>query len=130
MTWFSTFRAKLILFVFPVVAAVTTAALLLAEWKFSAAYQQLFEEQFESQIASVAAAKTRRVAALSNVLAELAASPKVLAAMARRDFAGASQELRPALEALAHERLQSRICRACSETTPRETWNAAGHGGP
>jgi class 3 adenylate cyclase len=107
MKFLSTFRAKLILSIFPIVAGVTTAALLLAEWKFSAAYQRLFEEQFEGLIGAVTQAKNKRSEALSEVLERLAQNQEVIADMKKGDFLRAGMTLRPALESLAQERLQS-----------------------
>ncbi|HAL72821.1 MAG TPA: hypothetical protein DCP71_13730 [Verrucomicrobiales bacterium] len=107
MKLLSSFRAKLILTIFPVVAGVTTGALMLAEWKFSATYQRLFEEQFESQITAVTLAKARRFNALSTVLERMAQKPEVIQAMKEGDFAKAGRDLRPALESLAQERLQN-----------------------
>ncbi len=109
MTFFSSFRAKLILTIFPVVAGVLIGALLLAEWKFSATYQRLFEEQFENQITSVNHAKNKRFEALSSVLEKLAQTPATLKAMREGDFTKVTGEMRPALEKLAKERLQSEI---------------------
>ncbi len=103
----SSFRAKLILTIFPVVAGVTTGALLLAELKFSATYQRLFEEQFEGQIAAVTEAKNKRFEALSNVLERMAQKPETIAAMREKNFFKVAIDLRPALESLAQERLQS-----------------------
>jgi class 3 adenylate cyclase len=107
MKFLSTFRAKLILSICPIVAGVTTAALLLAEWKFSAAYQRLFEEQFEGLIGAVTQAKNKRSEALSEVLERLAQNQEVIADMKKGDFLRAGMTLRPALESLAQERLQS-----------------------
>jgi class 3 adenylate cyclase len=107
MKFFSTFRAKLILSIFPIVAGVTTAALLLAEWKFSAAYQRLFEEQFEGLIGAVTQAKNKRFEALSTVLERLATNEEVIDDMRKGDFLRAGMTLRPALESLAQERLLS-----------------------
>ena len=45
--WHHRFRARLILAVFPVVAGVTAAAVLLAEARFRAAYERSFEGEFE-----------------------------------------------------------------------------------
>lgn len=106
MNWFSSFRARLIFTVFPVVAGITIATLLLAEFKFVAAYRRLFEEQFESQIGSFTSAKKKRSEALSSRLAEIAKQPEVLKAVTQKDFAAAGQILRPQLQALANERLQ------------------------
>jgi class 3 adenylate cyclase len=107
MKWFSSFRAKLIFTVFPVVAGITIATLVLAEWKFTAAYRRLFAEQFESQISIFSAAKKKRTEALSEQLARLAQQPEIVSAITKQDFAAAGQILRPQLEALATDRLQS-----------------------
>jgi class 3 adenylate cyclase len=109
MKWFSSFRARLILTVFPVVAGITIATLLLAEWKFTAAYRRLFEEQFESQISTYSTAKKKRTEALSSRLAEIARQPEVVQAISMKDFPAAGQILRPQLEALATERLQTEL---------------------
>lgn len=102
----ASFRARLILAVFPVVAGVATGALLLAEWKFAATYQRLFEEQFESQITAATEARQQRFEALSAALERLAAQPEVLEAMAQGDATRATALLRQPLEALATSRLQ------------------------
>lgn len=104
MKWFSSFRARLILTVFPVVAGITIATLILAEWKFTAAYTRLFEEQFESQINAFSAAREKRTEAYSAALDKIAKEPAMLAAIAKKDFAGAGHFLRPQLETLANER--------------------------
>ncbi len=106
MKWFSSFRARLILTVIPVVAGVAMATLLLAEWRFGEAYRGLFAEQFESQINAFSSAKKKRTEALSAVLERVAKQPEVLAAMAKKDFGDVAQILRPQLETLATERLQ------------------------
>lgn len=106
LKFFSTFRAKLIMTLFPVVAGVVIGALLLFEWRFSVTYQHLFEEQFENQIAHVTQAKNKRFDAISHVLGSIAQGPEVLAAMRAGDYSRVSLELRPALENLARERLQ------------------------
>lgn len=107
LKFFSTFRAKLILTIFPIVAGVVIGALLLFEWKFSVTYQHLFEEQFENQISLVTQAKNKRFDALSDVLGRIAQETKVLDAMREGDYSRAALELRPSLENLARERLQS-----------------------
>lgn len=109
MKWLFSFRARLILSVFPVVAVVTTATLLLAEWRFAKAYQGLFEEHFESQISSFSSARKKRTEALSEVLQKVARRPDVLSAMQRRDITALNQALRPQLESLATERLQAEL---------------------
>jgi class 3 adenylate cyclase len=107
MKFFSTFRARLILSIFPIVAGVTTGTLLLSEWKFSATYQRLFEEQFEGQISTLTQAKNKRFEALSTVLERLAQNKEVIKDMQEGDFDEAGMTLRPLLESLAHDRLQS-----------------------
>lgn len=107
MKFLSTFRARLILTIFPIVAGITTGALLLAERKFSVTYQKLFEEQFENQIGAVTQAKNKRFEALSSVLERLAQNPEVLSSMGAKDYLKTSMILRPSLEALARERLQN-----------------------
>lgn len=114
MKFLSTFHAKLILSIFPIVAGVTIATLLLAEWKFSATYQRLFEEQFENQIASVSQAKKLRFEALSSVLEKLALNPEVISGMQKGDYLKAGMTLRPLLEALAAERLQNELAGSAS----------------
>ncbi len=109
MKWFSSFRAKLIFTVFPVVAGITTATLMLAEWKFMATYTRLFEEQFESQINIFGLAKSKRTEALSVRLAKIAERTDLQEAVAKSDFAAAGQILRPLLEELATERLQTEL---------------------
>ncbi len=125
----ASFRVRLILALFPAVAGVATGALVLAEWKFAATYQRLFEEQFESQIAAVTEAKNRRFEALSSVLAKLAQQPQVLAAMAAGDAAAAARILTPSLEALAASRLQSEFSLP-SRTEVRRPERGPPTGGP
>jgi class 3 adenylate cyclase len=107
MYWITTFRAKLILTLFPVVVVVTVVALLMAERKFSATYRRLFDEQFEEQVGMLTAAKKKRFEALSTILQNMAGQPKVVEAIQKKDFKELSQLLRPQLETLAEERLQT-----------------------
>ncbi len=109
MKWFHSFRARLILTVFPVVAGITIATLMLAEWKFMDSYRKLFEEQFDSQISSYSSAKKKRIDALSHVLDKIARQPDLLTAIAKNNFAAAAQLLRPQLEALSSDRIQSEL---------------------
>ncbi len=109
MKWLSSFRARLILTVFPVVAGITIATLVLAEWKFVGAYKRLFAEQFESLISTFTAAKKKRTEALSVILGRLSKSPAMLEAVSRSDFAEAIQFLRPQLEELTTQRLLSEL---------------------
>ena len=101
MKWLSSFRARLILTVFPVVAGITIATLVLAEWKFVGTYKRLFAEQFEAQIGTFTTSKKKRTEALSVVLGRLAKNPVLLKSVSQKDFSAAIQVLRPELEALA-----------------------------
>lgn len=114
----TSFRARLILAVFPVVAGVATGALVLAEWKFAATYQRLFEEQFEDQIAAATEARQRRFEALSSALEKLAGQPEVRDAMRRDETARAAALLQAPLEALATNRLQSEFGGTRGASTP------------
>lgn len=109
MKCLSSFRARLILTVFPVVAGVVIATLVLAEWRFMAAYRGLFAEQFESQIGAFSTAKKKRSEALSAVLERMARQPQVLTAMGRKDAGQLNQLLRSQLESLATQRLQAEL---------------------
>ena len=82
-------------------------ALVLAEWKFSATYRKLFEEQFENQIAGLTQAKSKRQEALSSVLEKMAKNPEIISSMKAADYLKTVFILRPSLESLAQERLQS-----------------------
>ncbi|MCX6850410.1 MAG: HAMP domain-containing protein, partial [Verrucomicrobia bacterium] len=107
MKWFHSFRAKLILTVFPVVAGITIATLVLAEWKFMESYRKLFEEQFDSQIGNYSSAKKKRSEALSKVLDKIAKQPDLLAAIGKKDFGETGRMLRSQLETLTNDRILS-----------------------
>jgi class 3 adenylate cyclase len=109
MKWFHSFRAKLILTVFPVVAGITIATLVLAEWKFMESYRKLFEEQFDSQIGSYSSAKKKRSEALSKVLDKIAKQPELLAAIGKKDFGETGRMLRSQLETLTNDRILSEL---------------------
>jgi class 3 adenylate cyclase len=109
MKWFHSFRAKLILTVFPVVAGITIATLVLAEVKFMESYRKLFEEQFDSQIGNYSSAKKKRMDGLSNVLDKIAKQPELLTAISKKDFGAAGQILRSQLESLSGDRLLSEL---------------------
>ncbi len=109
MKWFHSFRAKLILTVFPVVAGITIATLVLAEVKFMESYRKLFEEQFDSQIGNYSSAKKKRMDGLSNVLDKIAKQPDLVAAIGKKDFGAAGQMLRSQLESLSGDRLLSEL---------------------
>jgi class 3 adenylate cyclase len=105
MKIFSSFRAKLILSLFPIIVGVTAGTLWLVERRFAETYQRLFEDQFENQIRFVTQAKERRFEALANVLERISQKPEIVQAVQQQDYSSAGQLLRPELEKLAAERL-------------------------
>ena len=107
MKWLHSFRARLILTMFPVVAGITIATLVLAEWKFMESYRRLFEEQFDSQISSYSSGKKKRTEALSKILDKLAREPELTAAISKKDFTEAGRLLRTELEHLTSDRILS-----------------------
>jgi class 3 adenylate cyclase len=107
MMIFSTFRARLILSVFPIVVGITVGVILLSELRFSATYERLFDEKFENLIRGVTEAKNRRFEALAKKLEALASQEAVVAAMKAGEHGRAALLLRPQLEALAQERMQT-----------------------
>lgn len=109
MKWIHSFRAKLILTMFPVVAGITIATLVLAEWKFMESYRRLFEEQFDSQISSYSSGKRKRTEALSKVLDKLARETELISAISKKDLAEANRLLRAELEHLTSDRILSEI---------------------
>jgi class 3 adenylate cyclase len=104
MKGFLSFRAKLILTIFPVVAGVTAAALLLAERKFSRSYEQLFRQQFDTQIAQLLEARETWSGLLSTALESIASHPVVIAGMRNREMRDVEQVLRSKLEEALRER--------------------------
>lgn len=105
MKGFLSFRTKLIFTVFPVVAGVTTAALLVAERKFSQSYELLFQQQFDSQISQLNESREARLEMLSAALERMAALPAVVEGMRKEDVRGVQEVLRTAMESLLRERL-------------------------
>ena len=81
MKWHQSFRTKLILTFFPMVAAVVIAAVWFSERRFSRLQQEVFNQQFQESIASFDESRTRRFEALSASLSELAALPAVRTAL-------------------------------------------------
>lgn len=75
------FRTKLILSVFPLVAGITTTVLWMAEQKFTDTQQAMFEEQFEGQIGALIESREQRSENLAQDLSELAQSPGLLEAV-------------------------------------------------
>ena len=74
--WFTSFRAKLILTIFPLVAAVTAVSLWIAERRFSVAQQTLIEEQFRAHIDAFNDTRESRSESLAKALMTKASSPE------------------------------------------------------
>jgi len=105
--WHRRFRTRLIIAIFPILAAVTAASLWIAERRFSAVYQGVFEAQFQSSIDAFDRSRAQRFEAIRNKLAEIAATPALLDHLK----AGHSKPLRALLEPqlleLGRQRLSS-----------------------
>jgi len=107
MKWFSSFRARLFLTIFPVVAGVTIVSLWFAERRFSASQQHLFEEQFDAQIAIFDKSREKRFEALSSRLEEIAKDPKLVSAVKGGTAPAARAIIEPVLQELGRQRLES-----------------------
>ncbi|MCB1211332.1 MAG: hypothetical protein KDK97_18545, partial [Verrucomicrobiales bacterium] len=107
MKWFSSFRARLFLTIFPVVAGVTIVSLWVAERRFSASQQHLFEEQFDAQIGVFDKSREKRFEALSSRLAEVAKDPKLVGAVKSGTAPAARAIIEPILQDLGRQRLES-----------------------
>lgn len=107
MKWFHSFRARLFLSIFPVVAGVTIVSLWVAERRFSASQQRLFEEQFDAQISIFDKSRERRFEALSLRLDEVARDPKLLGALKSGTPPAARAVIEPILQDLGRQRLES-----------------------
>ncbi|MCB1225056.1 MAG: hypothetical protein KDK99_04520, partial [Verrucomicrobiales bacterium] len=107
MKWHQSFRTKLILTFFPMVAAVVIAAVWFSERRFSRLQQEVFNQQFQESIASFDESRTRRFEALSASLSELAALPAVRTALE----SGSQNDLRslvlPRVQDLGGRQLES-----------------------
>jgi class 3 adenylate cyclase len=103
--WHLRFRTRLIIAIFPILAAVTAASLWIAESRFSAVYQQVFEAQFQSYIDSFEKSRAERFEAIGTKLDETSRHPSVIAHL--KD--GKAQPARPLLEPLLLELGRQRL---------------------
>lgn len=94
--WHRRFRTHLILVLFPIITAVTAASLWVAERRFSAVYQGVFEAQFQSYIDAFDRSRTDRFEAIRTKLEEITASPALQDCLKE----GQHKPLRPLLEPL------------------------------
>ena len=130
MKGFLSFRAKLILTVFPVVAGVTTAALWVAERKFSQSYEHLFQQQFDGQIALLVESREKRSDALASALEKIAMLPQVVSGMRTQDVQEIQQVLRPQVEKLLRERVMQDSLGAQGRAGRGTGFSQAGGGSP
>ncbi len=118
MPWHHRFRTKLIITVFPILAAITVASLWVAERRFSVIYQRLFDTQFQAHIQAFESSRERRFEAISSKLEEIATLPALVEHLRNRspDSAAAVRRLiDPLLQDLGRQRLTL-------EQSPGETW--------
>jgi class 3 adenylate cyclase len=112
--WHLRFRTRLIIAIFPILAAVTAASLWIAESRFSAVYQQVFEAQFQSYIDSFEKSRAERFDAIGTKLEEAARNPTILAHL--KD--GAPHPSRPLLEPLLLELGKQRLSSESAKQAP------------
>jgi class 3 adenylate cyclase len=97
--WYRSFRVKLIVTLFPILAGVTIASLWFAERLYSKAQQRQFEAQFESYIQAFDQTRQARFEAISEKLAAAAADPTLI----HRLQTGELQNLRSLVEPLLQD---------------------------
>ncbi len=95
------FRAKLILSIFPVIVGVTVAVLMIAEKKNSDAQQEIFEEQFEGEIKFLINNRQQRSETTGADLQKLAATPQLISALAQDEQKDAWSLILPEFEKIA-----------------------------
>lgn len=103
MTLPLSFRTKLILSIFPVIAGITTAVLVIAERKFSGAQKNLFAEQFEGQFGALLKSRKERSDTLGKDLREMSKAPELISALKDKRPADAWTYLLPKFEKMAFE---------------------------
>jgi class 3 adenylate cyclase len=97
--WYRSFRVKLIVTLFPILAGVTIASLWFAERLYSKAQQRQFEAQFESYIQAFDQTRQARFEAISEKLAAAASDPTLI----HRLQTGELQNLRSLVEPLLQD---------------------------
>lgn len=107
LPWFRRFRTRLIVVIFPILAAATGASLWIAERRFSQLYQEVFDTQFQSYIDSFSQSRANRFDAIRSKLDDLVAHPSLIASLKSGD----AQLVRPLLDStlldLGRQRLSS-----------------------
>jgi class 3 adenylate cyclase len=105
--WYRRFRTHLIIALFPILAAVTGASLWVAERRFSAVYQGVFEAQFQSYIDAFDRSRAQRFEAIGNKLEEIAATPALIGHLKEGKNKSLKSLLEPLLLDLGRQRLSS-----------------------
>jgi class 3 adenylate cyclase len=111
IAWHRRFHARLIFAVFPILAAVTAASLWIAEERFSAIYQNVFEAQFQTYIDSFERSRTERFDAIGSKLEETASNTSVIAHLKDGKGLPSRPLLEPLLLDLGRQRLTSESAR-------------------
>jgi class 3 adenylate cyclase len=107
--WFHRFRTKLIVTLFPILAGVTAVSLWIAERRFSAVSQQIFETQFQSYIDAFEETRAKRFDALSSKLDEVASNPALIQHLKGGGDRSVRSLIDPLLLDLARQRLNSEL---------------------
>jgi len=103
--WYRSFRVKLIITLFPILAGVTIASLWFAERLYSRAQQRQFETQFDSYIDAFDHSRQARFDAISDSLTSVASNPDLITRLSEGQF----KNLRPVVEPLLHELGRQRL---------------------
>lgn len=109
--WHLRFRTRLILAIFPILAAVTAASLWITESRFSAIYQNVFEAQFQSYIDSFEKSRAERFEAIGSKLEQAAQNPTILTQLKDGAPHASRTLLEPLLLELGKQRLSSESAR-------------------
>lgn len=105
--WHRSFRVKLIITLFPILAGVIIASLWFAERLYSQAQQRQFETQFESYIDAFDHSRQARYDAISENLSAVAANAALIAKLREGDLQNVRSVVEPLLQELGRQRLAS-----------------------
>lgn len=105
--WYRSFRVKLIVTLFPILAGVTIASLWFAERLYSQAQQRQFEAQFESYIDAFDQSRLARYDAISESLTSVAANEALVSRLRDGSLQNIRSVVEPLLQEIGRQRLAS-----------------------
>jgi class 3 adenylate cyclase len=105
--WYRSFRVKLIITLFPILAGVTIASLWFAERLYSRAQQRQFETQFDNHIDAFDLSRQARFDAISESLTTVASNPALITRLRDGQFKDLRSVVEPLLQELGRQRLAS-----------------------